>query len=126
MLITRIPTNAWRRATVATAIGIGCLCMGLLATHPAAAPPPPDVAAVQAAYDAEKAEGSVLHADDLLIRDSQCTAIPDRGYGCQVSYVRKANANGRLYFDVIGLAPRPHGWKLVSGLCRGRKAEASL
>lgn len=126
MLITRVPGNRWRQASVATALGGAALCLGLLAARPAAAPPPPDAAAVQAAYDAEKSSGSALHADDLLIRDSDCSPIPDRGYGCQVSYVRKSNANGRLYFDVVGLEPGPQGWKLVSGLCRGKKAEASL
>jgi hypothetical protein len=126
MLITRVQPNPWRRATAATSIGVACLCLGLLASHPSAAPTPPDVASVQAAYDEEKASGSPLHVDDLLIRDSDCNPIAGRGYGCQVSYVRKANANGRLYFDVIVLEPGNGGWKLVSGLCRGKKAEISL
>jgi hypothetical protein len=116
----------WRRASVATAVITAFLCLGLLATHPVAPSLPPDVPGIQAAYDAEKASGSRLHADDLLIQNSDCTPAADHGYDCQVSYVRKASLNGRLYFDVVALEPRTKGWKLISGLCRGKAVETPL
>ena len=74
----------------------------------------------------EKVGGSPLHVDDLLIKQADCSPGLDQSYDCQVSYVRKANLNGRLYFDVISLEPRHNGWKLDSGLCRGKKVETSL
>ncbi len=126
MLITRFPANGWRRASVATAIGIAGLCLGLLAARPEAAPTPPDVAAVQAAYDALKVDGSPNHINDLQVRTSDCNPLADRGYGCQISYIRKSSVKGRLYFDVVTLEPQRHGWKLVSGLCRGSHVERSL
>jgi hypothetical protein len=124
-----------QRAGAAAAVITAALSMGLLAMHaPAPAPAgPPDTVAVQSAYDAEKTSGSPLHRDDLLIQSAQCTVMEEQRYGCQVSYVRKSAAAGRLYFDVISLGPQSGGqsggqaagWKLLSGLCRGNK-EVSL
>ena len=115
-------SNRLQRTGTVAAIAVAGLCMGLLATRPPAAPPPPDTAVVQAAYDAERANGSPRHADDLLIRTADCSPMSEQQrYGCQISYVRKSNATGRLYFDVISIEAQGRHWKLLSGLCRGNR-----
>jgi len=78
----------------------------------------PSLAAIQAAYDAAKAEADGVHDDGLMIREADCQQDRADAYSCQITFTASSGAAGRLYFDVIGLDRERTGWKLVSGLCK--------
>jgi hypothetical protein len=77
----------------------------------------PDAQAVQAAYDAARLENAERHAYDLVIQGAKCSEIKGGGYACQIDFVRRAEPDKRLYFDVVTLDERQGRWALLSGLC---------
>jgi len=78
----------------------------------------PDLDAIRAAYEAAKDESRERHIEDLQIASAECSALEAGQFLCQVAYLRRAESNGHLYFDVVTLTPGETGWRLVSGLCR--------
>jgi hypothetical protein len=83
----------------------------------------PDVAGVQAAYEAAREDATGTHENDLLIQTAQCRPLPGSTdvTACQIDFVRKLDPQGRLYFDVITVQARRAGqWTLLSGLCLTR------
>lgn len=113
--MTRAPVGTGRvRAAVILALA-GCValspCWGRESGNPS-------LAAIQAAYDAAKAEADGNHVDGLTIRDADCQQDRADAYSCQITFTATSGAEGRLYFDVIGLDRERTGWKLVSGLCK--------
>jgi hypothetical protein len=105
------------------------LLLGALAPLPAwaAMPDVPDVPGIQAAYEAARLiVDPGKHVDDLAIVEAHCkplAATEPKGAqaACQIDFVRRLQPEGRLFFDVITLAPRPEGgWELLSGLCMVR------
>jgi hypothetical protein len=87
----------------------------------------PDVPSIQSAYEAARLiVDPSKHVDDLAIVEAHCrpmTASEPNGAqaACQIDFVRKLQPEGRLYFDVITLAPKPEGgWQLLSGLCMAK------
>ena len=98
-----------------------------LSAPPSARAAVPDVPGIQAAYEAARLiVDPGKHVDDLAIVDAHCRPMstPDRNgaqTACQIDFVRKLQPEGRLYFDVITLAPKPEGgWQLLSGLCMAK------
>lgn len=91
----------------------------------------PDVPAIQAAYEAARAVVDPgTHPYDLAITGAHCRALATptadgAQTACQIDFTRKLEPEGRLYFDVVTLAPRTDGgWVLLSGLCMTRAAAA--
>ena len=91
----------------------------------------PGVAAIQAAYEAARAVVDPgTHPYDLAITGARCRALAKptadgAQTACQIDFTRKLEPEGRLYFDVVTLAPRADGgWVLLSGLCMTRAAAA--
>jgi hypothetical protein len=87
----------------------------------------PDVPGIQAAYEAARLiVDPGRHVDDLAIVEAHCrpmAAGEPKGAqaACQIDFVRRLQPEGRLYFDVITLAPRAEGgWELLSGLCMAK------
>ena len=109
-----------------TALLLALAAVGLAAPLQASAAMP-DVPGIQAAYEAARLiVDPGKHVDDLAIVDAHCRPMsaPDpKGAqaACQIDFVRKLQPEGRLYFDVITLAPKPEGgWQLLSGLCMAK------
>lgn len=91
----------------------------------------PDLPSIQAAYEAARAVVDPgTHPYDLAITGARCRALAaptadGAQTACQIDFTRKLEPEGRLYFDVITLAPRAEGgWVLLSGLCMTRAAAA--
>jgi hypothetical protein len=85
----------------------------------------PDARAVQSAYDDAKLDpdSNPQHVDELHITTAQCTALAGvEQFACQIDFVRRAEPEGRLYFDVVTLEDRAGRWVLLSGLCKSRPA----
>ena len=87
----------------------------------------PDVPGIQAAYEAARLiVDPAKHTDDLAIVGAHCKpmlASEPQGAqaACQVDFVRRLQPEGRLFFDVITLAPKADGaWELKSGLCMAK------
>lgn len=87
----------------------------------------PDVAGVQAAYEAARsAVDAASHANDLVIQSARCQPLsPGRQAAaqaaCQIDFVRRLEPEGRLYFEIVTLEARNSGaWELLSGLCKTR------
>lgn len=98
-----------RRRALAGALA-GCLAGTALASVP-------DAQAVQSAYDAARVDNAERHAYDLVIQGAKCSEIKGGGYACQIDFVRRAEPDKRLYFDVVTLDERQGHWTLLSGLC---------
>jgi len=94
---------------------LGGVLAGALAAPAAASAP--DAQAVQAAYDAARVENAERHAWDLVIQGAKCSEIKGGGYACQIDFVRRAEPDKRLYFDVVTVDERQGHWTLLSGLC---------
>ena len=116
------------RQVLATASAACGLLLGAFAPQPAWAAMP-DVLGIQAAYEAARLiVDPGKHVADLAIVDAHCkpmvAAEPKAAQAaCQIDFVRKLQPEGRLYFDVITLAPKPEGgWELLSGLCMAKPA----
>ena len=77
----------------------------------------PNAQAVQDAYDAARADNAERHAYDLVIQGAKCSEIKGGGYACQIDFVRRAEPDKRLYFDVVTIDERQGRWTLLSGLC---------
>ena len=81
----------------------------------------PSVTIIQSAYDAAKASAVAgRHYDDLVVENADCKALGPREFMCQVSFTRRLEANGRLYFDVVTMSDADERWQLTSGLCRSQ------
>jgi hypothetical protein len=81
----------------------------------------PDVEIIQSAYDAAEASAAAgRHADDLVIENADCNPLGGHAFMCQVSFTRRLEGNGRLYFDVITMTEADRRWQLTAGLCRGQ------
>jgi hypothetical protein len=86
-------------------------------TRPAA----PDVAIIQSAYAAAEASAAAgRHIDDLVIENAECNPLGAHEFMCQVSYTRRLEPSGRLYFDVVTMTEERARWQLTAGLCRGQ------
>jgi hypothetical protein len=92
----------------------GALASGLAGAALASAP---DARAVQDAYDAARVDNAERHAYDLVIQGAKCSAIEGGGYACQIDFVRRAEPDKRLYFDVVTIDERQGHWTLLGGLC---------
>ncbi len=77
----------------------------------------PDPSSVQSAYDAARAVNADRHQFDLVIETAKCNAMKAGGYACQIDFVRKAEPDRRLYFDVVTVDEKEGHWVLLSGLC---------
>jgi len=77
----------------------------------------PTAQAVQAAYDAARVDNAERHAYDLVIEHAVCSQIRGGGYACQIDFVRRAEPDKRLFFDVVTVDERGGHWTLLSGLC---------
>ena len=60
------------------------------------------------------------HDDDLVVENADCNALGPHEFMCQVSFTRRLEANGRLYFDVVTMTEAEERWQLTSGLCRSQ------
>jgi hypothetical protein len=85
------------------------------ASSPAAAGP--GTSGIQTAYDDARQVNAERHAFDLVIETAKCNAMKAGGYACQIDFVRKAEPDRRLYFDVVTVDEREGRWVLLSGLC---------
>ena len=77
----------------------------------------PTAESVQVAYDAARTDNADRHAYDLVIQHAKCSEIKGGGYACQIDFVRRAEPDKRLYFDVVTVDERQGRWTLLSGLC---------
>jgi hypothetical protein len=123
-------TRGRTRALPAAAVVPAMLALCALPAGPAHAAAMPEVAHVQAAYEAARAiVDPTQHANDLLIQTAICKPLAAAGplgpqAACQIDFVRKLQPDGRLYFDVVTLEERPGGtWALLAGLCMTRPAD---
>lgn len=82
------------------------------------APPTPDVAIIQSAYDREEASGSRLHDKGLKVLEASCDPPRAGLYLCQISFMSKTDPGQRLYYDVVAVAQSDRQWQLKSGLCK--------
>ena len=92
----------------------GALTAGLAVPALAAVP---TAESVQLAYDAARTDNAERHAYDLVIQHAKCNGIQGGGYACQIDFVRRAEPDKRLYFDVVTVDERDGHWTLLSGLC---------
>lgn len=93
------------------------LAAAIAAAAPAAAATLPGSEHVQLAYDAARAVNAERHAYDLVIETAKCLTMKAGGYACQIDFVKKAEPERRLYFDVVTIDEREGHWVLLSGLC---------
>jgi len=77
----------------------------------------PTAESVQLAYEAARIDNADRHAYDLVIQHAKCSEIKGGGYACQIDFVRRAEPDKRLYFDVVTVDERQGHWTLLSGLC---------
>ena len=105
-------------------IGLVALSLGGIAAARATRfmrPDAPDATIIQSAYDAAKASAVPgRHFDDLVVESAECNPLATKEYMCQVSFTRRAEASGRLYFDVVTMTAADEGWQLTAGLCRAQ------
>jgi hypothetical protein len=80
--------------------------------------PGPDVATIQSAYDQEASQNNTLHDKGLKVLQAKCHDGNAGGFLCEVTFISKDDPAGRLYFDIVDVAPAGDGWKLKSGLCK--------
>jgi hypothetical protein len=79
----------------------------------------PDVTTIQTAYEREASAGSALHDKGLQVLQSKCHEPgADGAFLCEVTFISKGDPTGRLYFDIVAVAPAGAGWQLKSGLCK--------
>ncbi len=84
-------------------------------------PDAPNVTIIQSAYDAAKVSAVAgRHFDDLVVESADCNPLAAKEFMCQVSFTRRAEASGRLYFDVVTMTAAAEGWQLTAGLCRAQ------
>ena len=82
------------------------------------APPPPDAAIIQSAYDREEAGGSPLHDKGLRVLQAGCDPPKAGLYLCQITFMSTTDPEQRLYYDVVAVASNDRQWQLKSGLCK--------
>ena len=103
---------------LAAALAMGVAGVATPAARAAAGPgASPDPSSVQSAYDAARAVNAERHQFDLVIETAKCNPMKVGGYACQIDFVRKAEPDRRLYFDVITIDEKEGHWVLLSGLC---------
>jgi hypothetical protein len=78
----------------------------------------PNVAAIQAAYEAASKTTTKAHEKDLEIRDAQCPPGQGATVACSINFTSRADKQDRLYFTIVRLAKADTAWELTSGLCR--------
>jgi hypothetical protein len=78
----------------------------------------PDVAVIQTAYEREASAGSTLHDSGLQVLQTKCHDNGTDKFLCEVTFVSKADASERLYFDIVAVARAGDRWQLESGLCK--------
>jgi hypothetical protein len=93
-----------------------------LAVSAAGASPLPGPDNVQSAYDAARLVNADRHAYDLVIQTAKCMTMKAGGFACQIDFVRKAEPDRRLYFDVVTIDEQDGRWVLLSGLCVKKNA----
>ena len=79
---------------------------------------PPDVGAIQSAYESESSAGSALHDKGLRVIEAACDPPTAEKYLCQVTFLSSDDPNRRLYFDIVAVSRNGRGWNLRSGLCK--------
>ena len=78
----------------------------------------PDVAVIQTAYEREASAGSTLHDSGLQVLQTKCHDNGTDKFLCEVTFVSKADASERLYFDIVAVARAGDRWQLEGGLCK--------
>lgn len=78
----------------------------------------PDIAVIQTAYEREASAGSTLHDSGLQVLQTKCHDNGADKFLCEVTFVSKADASERLYFDIVAVARAGDRWQLESGLCK--------
>jgi hypothetical protein len=78
----------------------------------------PSVSTIQSAYEREASVASSLHDKGLTVLEANCADVVNGQFLCQVAFSSKDDPAGRLYFDIVAVAPAADGWQLKSGLCR--------
>ena len=82
----------------------------------------PGAGDVQTAYDAARVDNAERHAYDLVIQTAKCMTMRVGGFACQIDFVRRAEPDRRLYFDVVTIDEHEGRWVLLSGLCVKKNA----